>query len=98
MNTENKKTKEFAKQWIEEGKPCMYRYGFGYRGAAGKTISKEKALELLPKYSFGMGFYELSFERNRVVDDKQSGPNCTVTYCVGDTVLMFNEYSANDMW
>jgi hypothetical protein len=24
-------------------------------------MTKEKALELLPKYSFGMGFYELSF-------------------------------------
>jgi len=48
------KTKEFAKQWIEEGKPCVYRYGWGYRGAGTKSISKEKALNLLPKYSFGM--------------------------------------------
>lgn len=98
MNTNFKETKEFAKQWIEDGKPCMYRYGFGYKGAIGKSISKEEALKLFPKYSFGMSFYELSFERNRVVDYEQSGPNCTVTHCVGDTVLMFNEYSANDMW
>lgn len=98
MDIKIEKTKEFAKQWIEEGKPCMYRYGYGYKGASARTISKEKALELLPKYSFGMGFYEISFERNRVVDHKSSGPNCTVTHCEGDMVLMFNEYSANDMW
>lgn len=55
------KTKEFAKQWIEEDKPCVYRYGWGYRGAGARPISKEKALSLLPKYSFGIGFYELSF-------------------------------------
>lgn len=91
-------TKEFAKQWIEAGKPCRYRYGFGYRGAVSRELSKEEALELLPKYSFGMGFYELSFRRDRKVDHEASGPNCTVTHPVGDTVLMFNEYSENDMW
>ena len=91
-------TKEFAKQWIEEGKPCMYRCGFGYRGATGRHITKEEALKLLPNYSFGTGFYELSFEKNRVVDHELSGPNCTVTHVEGDTVLMFNEYSENDMW
>ena len=62
------KTKEFAKQWIEEGKPCVYRYGWGYRGAGTKSISKEKALNLLPKYSFGMGFYELDFIKINGVD------------------------------
>lgn len=98
MNTDFKETKEFAKQWIEEGRPCMYRYGFGYRGATGRPISKEEALKMLPGYSFGMGFYELSFCRNSVVDYEQSGPNCTVTHCEGDVVLMFNEYSDNDMW
>ena len=92
------KTKEFAKQWITDGKPCRYRYGFGFRGAASRPLIKEKALEMLPKYSFGMGFYELSYQCDRVVDHKLSGPNCTVTYPTGDTVLMFNEYSANDMW
>lgn len=62
------KTKEFAKQWIEEDKPCVYRYGWGYRGAGARPISKEKALSLLPKYSFGMGFYELGFIKIDGVD------------------------------
>ena len=62
------KTKESAKQWIEDGKPCVYRYGWGYRGASARTISKEKALSLLPKYSFGMGFYELDFIKIDGVD------------------------------
>ena len=56
-----KETKEFAQQWIEEGKPCVYRYGWGWKGAGARKITKEKALELLPQYSFGKGFYELSF-------------------------------------
>lgn len=64
-----KETKEFAQQWIEEGNPCVYRYGWGYRGAGAREITKEKALELLPKYSFGMGFYELSFTK---IDDKDT--------------------------
>jgi hypothetical protein len=56
-----KETKEFAQQWIEEGKPCVYRSGWGWKGAGARKITKEKALELLPQYSFGKGFYELSF-------------------------------------
>jgi len=91
-------TKENARKWIEAGKPCRYRYGFAYRGAPSKPITKEEALELLPKYSFGKGFYELSFCRDRVVDHQASSPNCMVTHPEGDIVLMFNEYSANDMW
>ena len=79
---EIQKTKEYAKQWIEDGNPCMYRYGYAYKGATSRNITKEKALELLPSYSFGMGFYELDFEK-----DKASG----------ETVLMFNEFSENDM-
>ena len=54
-------TKEFARQWIEQGKPCIYRYGWAYRGAKARTISQSEAEALLPKYSFGTGFYELSF-------------------------------------
>lgn len=56
-----KETKEFAQQWIEEGKPCVYRSGWGWKGAGARTITKEEALKLLPEYSFGKGFYELSF-------------------------------------
>ena len=57
----NKETKEFAKQWIEEGKPCIYRYGWGWKGAGAREISKEEALKILPNYSFSTSFYELSF-------------------------------------
>lgn len=56
-----KETKDFAKQWIEQGKPCVYRYGWAWKGAGARMLTQEKALELLPKYSFGKGFYELSF-------------------------------------
>ena len=90
-------TKEAAREWIEAGKPCRYRYGFGYKGASSRPITKEKALELLPKYDFGMGFYELSFCQDTIVDYDQCGPNCTVSHNEGPTVLMFNEYSVSDM-
>lgn len=58
---DSQKNKEFAKKWIESGKPCVYRYGWGWKGAGARTISKEEALKLLPKYDFGKGFYELDF-------------------------------------
>lgn len=61
-------TKESAREWIEAGKPCVYRYGLGWKGASARPITKEKALELLPKYSFGKGFYELSFIKVDSVD------------------------------
>lgn len=80
--TEKKESKAYAKKWIEEGKPCIYRYGWGWKGAGGRRITKEKALELLPGYSFGKGFYELSFTHDRN----------------GEEVLEFNELSCNDMW
>ena len=56
-----KQTKADAKAWIEAGKPCVYRYGWGWKGASARPITKEKALELLPKYMFGQNFYELSW-------------------------------------
>lgn len=92
-----KETKEFAREWIESGKPCRYRYGFAFRGASSKSITKEKALELLPKYSFGMGFYNLSFCRDMRVIPSGS-PSCTITEANGEEVLMFNEFSDNDLW
>ena len=63
----NKKieTKENAKKWIEEGKPCAYQYGWGWKGASMRPITQEKALELLPRYRFGIGFYELSFTTHK---------------------------------
>lgn len=76
-----KETKEKALEWINNGKPCMYRRGWGWKGAATRSITNEKALELLPAYSFGMGFYELSFINYKGVD-----------------ILLFNEFSENDLY
>lgn len=69
--------KEEVKKAIEEGIHCFYRFGFAFRGAGKRLITKEKALELLPRYSPGAGFYELAEEPEGII---------------------FNEYSANDMW
>lgn len=55
------KTRDEARRWIEAGKKCVYRYGWSYRGAGCREITKEKATELFPKYSFGKGFYSLSW-------------------------------------
>ena len=57
----NNELKKKAEEWVNDGKPCIYRYGWGWKGAGAREISKEEAGKLLPKYSFGMGFYELSF-------------------------------------
>lgn len=75
------KTKEAAMAWIEEGKPCVYRHGWEWKGAKARSISKEQALKLFHQYSFGMGFYEL----NWIKDNN------------GNTILEFNELSAHDM-
>lgn len=77
----NMETEEFAKQWIEEGKPCIYRYGYSWYGDGGKEITKEEALMKLPSYSFCEGFfYNLSF-----------------TIWNGKEVMIFNELSADDV-
>lgn len=47
---------------INAGMPCYQRYGFRWKGAIARKISAEKALELLPQYSPGMGFWELRTE------------------------------------
>ena len=52
--------KEEIKANIEAGFPCYQQFGFSWKGATPRKISKETALELLPKYSPGMGFWELS--------------------------------------
>ncbi len=57
----NNELKKKAEEWVNDGKPCIYRYGWGWKGAGAREIFKEEAGKLLPKYSFGMGFYELSF-------------------------------------
>ena len=50
-----------AVDWINADKPCVYRHGWAYRGAGARRITKEKALELYPKYSFDIGFYQLGW-------------------------------------
>jgi hypothetical protein len=77
-------TKEAALQWINEGKPCRYRCGYAYRGAWLRPLTNEKALEMLPKYNFtdGPAFYELLWS----TDDN------------GEVILIFNEYTENDLW
>ena len=62
-NLSRKEQKEFAELWVVMGLPCIFRYGLAWKGASAKVITREKAMSLLPKYSFGMGFYELSFVR-----------------------------------
>ena len=52
-----------VKGLIDDGIPCYYRCGFRYKGAEARPISPQKALELLPSYSPGMGFYELCSEK-----------------------------------
>lgn len=54
-------TKQSALEWIKAGKPCVYRYGLGWKGASARPISQEEALKKLPSYSFGVGFYSLSW-------------------------------------
>lgn len=61
-------TKEAAKAWIEAGNPCIYRCGWEYRGASAVGITKEEALKMLPEYSFGMGFNELSWRKCEGID------------------------------
>lgn len=56
-----KPTKPQLKILIELGMPCIYRHGWSYRGAIAQDISKERALKLLPQYSYGMGFYILNY-------------------------------------
>lgn len=79
---EIQETKEFAKQWIEEGRLCKRIHGLAYRGARHRVMTKEEALDLLPLYRFGMGYKELSF----------------VKKYDGEVFLEFASYSENDLY
>ena len=57
----NKESEEFAKQWIKQGKPCVYRFGWIWDGGKSHKLSKKEAMKMLPKYSFGISIYSLSF-------------------------------------
>ena len=65
---ETKELKQAAIEWVNEGKPCIYRSGWAYRGARAKSITKEEALKLLPSYNFGIGFYSLSFHKEQGIE------------------------------
>lgn len=52
---------QIISEWIEKGRKCIYRYGFAWKGAKAKYISKEEALAKFPTYYFGKGFYTLSW-------------------------------------
>jgi len=54
-------TKERARLWVACGGRVSKRYGWGWKGAKQKAISKDEAMELLPKYDFGKGFYMLTW-------------------------------------
>ena len=60
----NSELKKQAEEWVKSGKPCIYSYGWAYKGAGAREITTEKAQALLPQNSFGMGFYELSFTKH----------------------------------
>lgn len=65
-------TKEEVKKMIDKGTKCYYQRGLSWKGASKREISKEEALELLPKYSFGTGFYELSVEEYGILFNELS--------------------------
>lgn len=52
-------------KWINDGKPCAYRYGFGFKGAKAHRISTGEAKE---RYAKGK-FFEVDLEHTRVGDE-----------------------------
>lgn len=78
------KTKDkIINDWILKGRPCAFRYGFAYKGAGCRLLTKAEALDKIRTHSFGMGFYEMYFE---------------IIQSIGDVALVFNEFSESDMW
>lgn len=59
MNLNNK---EEVRKAIENGMPCYKRFGFRWKGAGNRSITKEEALDKLPHFSPGIGYYELCEE------------------------------------
>lgn len=59
--TNKQETQEAALQHIKNNGKCIFRRGWAYRGTCTCDISKEEALQLLPQYSFGIGFHILSW-------------------------------------
>lgn len=74
----NTKEKEEAKTFIENGGKCQFRFGYAWKGAGARPLTKEQALEKLPKFNFGMGFYELDWMEvngERVLEFNELGEN-----------------------
>lgn len=47
--------------WVRDGKPCVYRYGWGWKGAGARRMTKKEAEQMFPKYHTGKGFWTLSW-------------------------------------
>ncbi len=62
---ENKLSVVEKVKWINEGKPCAYRYGFGFKGAKAHRISTGEAKERYAKRKF----FEVDLEHTRVGDE-----------------------------
>lgn len=78
------KTKESALQWVKDGKLCIYRYGFAWKGAEASVITNDEAMRRLQTeqdWDFGIGFYELIWTMHN-----------------GEQCLLFNEFSENDLY
>ena len=48
-------------KWIEANRPCTFIYGFSYKGAKARLITKEEALKKIKKHSFGIGYYSMEW-------------------------------------
>lgn len=48
-------------KWIEANRPCTFIYGFAYKGAKARLITKEEALEKIKTHSFGIGYYSMEW-------------------------------------
>lgn len=52
---------DIVHNWIEAGSPCTFIYGFQYKGARPRLITKEEALEKIKTHTFGMGYYSMEW-------------------------------------
>ena len=48
-------------KWIEIGNPCTFIFGFRFKGATSRPISKEEALRRIQSHSFGKGYYSMQW-------------------------------------
>ena len=48
-------------KWIEANRPCTFIYGFSYKGAKARLITKEEALKKIKTHSFGVGYYSMEW-------------------------------------